>query len=296
MDILLDYNLKVVSSTQGVDTLPRLPFGFRSFLRPWWKTVWAIAKSRGLIFGGGTLFTDTESISACMMWWMYVATARLFSRPVFLAFQGVGPFRTRLGEWIARSVFSSAKFISVRDEQSLARVRLWHPSTAPVLTFDPAFVRFQQAEQRGLGKRVLALIPRHNSGEAFMRACQEVMTAGSWDTLRIILMDPNPTEFSIAESIRALPHLSSAEVVPAHSVTAFLASVSDATFIVAERFHGLLGATALHIPFRLVSTHQGDKFSTLARFSSGVPADTEDLVTLVKRGESALLLALKNYS
>lgn len=282
----------MVSATLTPGSLPRLPFGFRSFFRPWWRTIIAIARSGGIIYGGGTLFTDTESISACVMWWMYAGVARVFSKPIYLAFQGVGPFRTRLGEWITRRVFQSAVHISVRDEQSLQRVSRWDLRTSPVLTFDPAFVRFSEYQKKASGERVLVLIPRHTSGEAFMLSALQALNEVSWDRVQIVLMDPCPPEVAFAERLRALPQVSQAQVLPVRSVTEFLDAVSTASLVVAERFHGLLAATALRTPFRLISTHPGDKFSTLAPYSDPMNADPSALLDLVKAGERSLLQAL----
>ena len=299
-DALAEYFLKTVQSenvlmvraTRVPSSLPRLPFGFRSFLRPWWRTIIAIARSRGIIYGGGTLFTDTESISACVMWWMYAGVAHIFSKPIYLAFQGVGPFRTRLGEWIARRVFQTATYISVRDEPSLARVRAWNLRSAPVLTFDPAFVRFLESQTQNSTERVLTLIPRHNSGESFLLASLQALEESSWDHVQIVLMDPSVTERAFAERLRALPLAEQAQVLPVRSVTEFLDVVSTSTLVVAERFHGLLAATALRIPFRLISTNPGDKFSTLARYSDPKNSDPTALLDLVKAGERSLLHAL----
>ena len=45
--------------------VPRLPYGIRSFLSTaWWKTLRAYRSSDGIVFGGGSLFTDVESKKA----------------------------------------------------------------------------------------------------------------------------------------------------------------------------------------------------------------------------------------
>ena len=114
-----------VRPERTIPIVPRLPLGFRSLFRPWWRTLRAIARTDAVVFGGGSLFTDSESLFACFLWGMHACVARFFHRPVFLASQGIGPFRTRLGEGIARSVALRSAFLSVRDTASMARVETW---------------------------------------------------------------------------------------------------------------------------------------------------------------------------
>ena len=71
--------------------VPRLPLGIRSLFTNWWKTINAIRHADALIFGGGSLFTDIESVWACVIWRAYALLASWCKVPVMLAFQGAGP-------------------------------------------------------------------------------------------------------------------------------------------------------------------------------------------------------------
>lgn len=130
-DILRDYFLerfpdvewRVLSAHPQGNELHRFPGGIRSLLScRWVRTLKALRQSRGMVFGGGSLWTDTESLHACIVWSLHVLFARMFRKPYLLAFQGIGPFKTRWGEVLARWVVKHASFISVRDTASFARL------------------------------------------------------------------------------------------------------------------------------------------------------------------------------
>jgi polysaccharide pyruvyl transferase WcaK-like protein len=113
----------VLSASPREGELSRFPAGIRSFLScRWLRTMRALWQSHGLVFGGGSLLTDVESPHACFVWWIHALFAWALRKPYYLAFQGIGPFRTRLGEALARFVVQRATFISVRDTQSLFRL------------------------------------------------------------------------------------------------------------------------------------------------------------------------------
>ncbi|MEK7137506.1 MAG: polysaccharide pyruvyl transferase family protein, partial [Patescibacteria group bacterium] len=110
---------KVLSAHPEKGEFPRFPAGLRSFFSlRWLSTLRELRKADGMVFGGGSLLTDTESVRACFIWFLHAAAAWLLHKPIILAFQGIGPFRTKAGEWCSRWVVRRAAFISVRDEES----------------------------------------------------------------------------------------------------------------------------------------------------------------------------------
>lgn len=240
--------------------VPRLPFGFRSLFSPWWKTILALYRADAVIFGGGSLFTDVESVMACALWWWHGLVARLLGKPLLLAFQGVGPFQTRLGQSLARFTFEKATYISVRDEQSLKRLSSWNLKTSPVLSFDPAFARFAEQKRSPEGKR-LVVIPRTNSDEEFFRAVNSALSGNFFD-VRILLLQPSPKEREVGERLRTLCGVSSS-VIEIESVSQLLEEVSQASQVVSQRYHGALAAFAMGIPVKIVPQREGDKLSAL---------------------------------
>lgn len=278
---------RVVSARPATPSeLYRLPCGARSLFAPWWRTAVAIARSQGIVYGGGTLFTDIESVTACMMWWTYAFVAWCCRRKILLAFQGVGPFRTWTGAWLTRWIFERATFISVRDEESLRRILPWHLLTNPLLTFDPALVRFSEVRKRAQTRRSLIIIPRMNASESFRVAALEQWNESRYDEVRILLMQPD-AERGIAESLQS--RFSVATIVAPSSVTQFLDEVAAATHVVTQRYHGAIAAIAVGVPLTIAPQREGDKLSALAGFAGTRAAFLE----LILASQHSLIVALR---
>jgi polysaccharide pyruvyl transferase WcaK-like protein len=277
---------KVVSaSPSGPNEVPRLPFGLRSFFTSWPRTIGAIARSKAAVFGGGSLFTDIESVRACMMWWSYAFIARLFRKPVILAFQGIGPFRTRFGLLLAQWTAKRAVFISVRDDESLKRIEGWDLGCEPTLTFDPAFALFASHPKRTSGGRTLVLIPRTNSDDRFFSAAAEKIKE-RFDTIRILLMQPDGAEKRVGDRLRALAG-SSAVVVAISSVHQLLDEISAASFVLSQRYHGALAALAMSVPMDTVPQGAGDKMDGLRQMGKDTQA-VERWKRSIETGQSTL--------
>lgn len=241
--------------------VPRLPCGFRSIFTPWWRTIGALMRTDAVVFGGGSLFTDSESSFACLLWWWHAFVARLFGKRIFMAFQGVGPLHSSLSIWFSTWVFKRAAFISVRDEASLKRLQDWKLTVQPILTFDPIFSLFASRKRQSTEKRTLVIIPRDNSGEEFLVAVTGKLVA-QWDNVRILLMKPDASEQRIARQIQTMSTVPS-QIVGVATVDQLLGEISSATEVVTQRYHGALAGLALEIPATIVSQRAGDKLSEL---------------------------------
>jgi polysaccharide pyruvyl transferase WcaK-like protein len=267
--------------------VPRLPCGFRSTFTPWWRTIGALIRCDAVVFGGGSLFTDSESSFACLLWWWHTFVVRLFRKPLFMAFQGVGPLRTSRSIWLTKWVFSRAAFISVRDEASLKRLQAWKLRTEPIQTFDPVFSLFASRKRHPTEKRILVIIPRDNSGDEFFVAVSGKL-ASSWDAVRILLMKPSAQERHIAKQIQSMT-TSSSQVVEITTQDQLLGEISVAKEVVTQRYHGALAAMAMGIPVTIVPQSAGDKLGelrTVQRTDYGI------LGRRIADGDRALAVAL----
>ena len=267
---------------------PRLPFGFRSAFTPWWRTLRAMQRCDAVVFGGGSLFTDVESTQACVLWWWHAFVARICGKPVILAFQGVGPFRTRVGEWCARWVVTRAVHISVRDEKSFERVQKWREDV--VLSFDPVFSLLTQATSYHSSPRLrpasklqtanssLVLIPRDNSTPHFFARAEKLWKSGKFPSVQILSFKPGerfPLTTGEGEGIGG------ARVTGIASIEDLCHALSGASFILTQRYHGAVAALALGIPFETVAQGEGDKHAT-------IPQSKEGLLERVSSGERSL--------
>lgn len=282
-----DAEWTVVSARPAPGECPRLPMGIRSFLLPWWRTLRAYRMCDAVIFGGGSLFTDTESLFACVLWWWHACVTRFYGKPVYVAFQGIGPFRHRIGEWFTRHVVRMASFISVRDTFSQKQLNLWNLNTKIILTFDPVFTLFDKYKYNNCSKKVFILIPRLNTSATFRDLAVERARSGGFDAVRILSLQPESADEQ--RTCAQLARATGGMVVPIRSLDDLGSEVCAATFVLAQRYHGALAALALGRDFAVVPQREGDKLSVLR----DLKGHEEQCRRCVREGEDALRGALR---
>ncbi|MEI8230307.1 MAG: polysaccharide pyruvyl transferase family protein [Candidatus Peregrinibacteria bacterium] len=286
-----DVQWRVIAAHPLGKELPRLPMGIRSFLGlRWLKTVFAIRSAENLVFGGGTLFTDIESVRACLLWGFHALIARVWRTPYHLAFQGIGPFRTRAGERITRSVVRHAASISVRDYDSLARVQSWLKNNKVVQTFDPVFALLLEEKPRVCSQNVLVIIPRENSSSAFLEKAVSVVSQQSWAEVLILSLKPDDrSEQGVIRKLRSLIG-ERGIVLPIRTLQDLRTAVSRGSFVLSQRYHGALAALALRVPFEVIPQSDKDKLSLLPSFVGRV----QECLALVQKGQEALSQRLRS--
>lgn len=270
---------QVISARKHGSDLPRLPLGLHSLFRPWWKTIIALWRADTLVFGGGSLFTDTESVFACILWWWHAAVARLLGCKIILAFQGIGPFQTSIGRTFAHQVVGWASAVSVRDEESYARV---FPLRKDVLrTADPVLAAFTGTHTGGKG---LLLIPRLHSGQEFTELAETYVPHFS----RVHILSMHPENSLEQDVCTTLKQKFQADVSFVGSLEELCSAVLQSDFVVSHRFHGALAALALGVPYAVCPQKEGDKLSALDVSVEKQTALREKLLELVHRGEEHL--------
>ncbi len=318
-----EVNWSILSEEPKESELARFPAGPRSlFSFKWLKTLRALSASDGLVFGGGSLFTDAESSHACFVWLMHVLFCLILRKPYFLAFQGIGPFRSGFASFSARIAVRFASFISVRDTASAERILLWKKNTEVVQTFDPAISLLKDLCEINRTKKLFIFIPRFSTGwsssnrEKFVRILRGLREGGG--ELGLISMQPSdPRERRLMEYFS---HELQAPVSEALVMEEVVRQIQGATCVLTERYHGIIAAAlACGIPFLALRLREGDKLDALAGMC-GAPSETiesfressmkrdwgelrERLVSLstqyvklVDQGETTLKDALKRFA
>lgn len=270
--------------------LPRLPMGVRSFLTtPWWKTLLAMKSCDAVVFGGGSLLTDTESVTACRLWWLHAAVARLFRRPVLFAFQGVGPFRTSAGEKWAKRALKGVTFLSVRDFASATRAAALGLTIKIVQSFDPVFPLFLAKKKVIDPKNVLIIIPRHNSSASFLVLLERLLAEQKFSQVLIVTLQPDHR--AEQQTCRELSQrCGGAEIAPIRTAGEMVNALAGASLVLSQRYHGTLAALALRKRIVTVPQQEEDKHAAL-------PGALDDaleqmLMREVGVGEKALRQAL----
>ncbi len=297
LDAFPEVTWTVLSASPAADAheLPRLPFGLRSFISGgWFKTITAYRRCDAVVFGGGSLFTDVESVKACFLWTWHASLAFLLRKPVFLAFQGMGPYKTKAGERLARFVARRARFISVRDRASYQRVASWGLSTEIIQTFDPVFSVMEKQKVVNRSKNVCTIIPRANSSDALMQSAISLLRMRPYiHHLQILLMQPGDAgEQAIARRLERELGLH-ATVIDARTLRELMKGVGNSAIVLSQRFHGALAALASGVEVEIVPQGKGDKMYELQQMIDQGMADVSHLCCVVEHGRLSLSSALR---
>lgn len=99
------------------------PAGFKSLLKFYltingWKSILKMWNSDLIIFGGGGLFNDDERQSI-WIWFIQFLGFYILRKKIIIIGQSVGPIKYDISKKIVKFVFGKAKFISVRDQNSV---------------------------------------------------------------------------------------------------------------------------------------------------------------------------------
>jgi polysaccharide pyruvyl transferase WcaK-like protein len=285
----------VLSAKPGAGEYARLPAGLRSLLGfRWLKTLSAYRRADAVVFGGGSLFTDVESPRACVIWWIHAVAARVFQKPIFLAFQGVGPVRSSVGKWCTKWVLRRAHFVSVRDAESGAKVAEFCLGTKYIQTADPIFIALQKLDSVR-AKNVITVIPRHNSDEVFKLAFLSVLKKYNSHEVYCVLLQPNdPTEQATAERLRKLTDRGII-LVPVQTLQELADTVAGSAVVLTQRYHGAIAALCAGVTVEIVAQGPGDKLWALREAVTRGEA-AQEVVRLRERaleGERALEEALR---
>lgn len=148
---------QLVRRWHGVEAAPFLPTGLRSLLRGGWRKSWQkLRAADSVIFPGGGLFTDSESVRAIILWGVHILVARYFWKPVFLLGQSVGPFHTEIGRRLARACLRRAEWIGTRDSAAVAELAR--------LRIPPEKIKPGEDSSRWLVERIAATKPLKKTG------------------------------------------------------------------------------------------------------------------------------------
>ncbi len=267
--------------------LPRLPGGIRSFFAfRWMSTIFSIARADALVFGGGTLFADHESVHACFLWYAYIFCARFFRVPIALSFQGVGPFRTFIGRTIAGLAYRSASFISVRDDVSYERVVAFRPVVEVIRTIDPVFpslLSLHSSSSDPHPSSVLAIIPRFNATPSFFTTLSSFLQERSFSSVHLVCLQD--VDALVRDRVQScLPSSLPLRTTFCHSVEDILHALSDVSTVYTQRYHGALAALFLQKETIIIPQMTGDKLDALQHSSLSLASQ----MALYHKGEGEL--------
>ncbi len=97
----------------------------------------AIAKSNILVSGGGSLLQDVTSLKSLIYYLLIISIGLLLRKKVIIFAQGIGPIKSKIGQFLTKNILKHCNYVSVRDEKSLQLLNSWEIKAD--LLCDPIF-------------------------------------------------------------------------------------------------------------------------------------------------------------
>lgn len=202
-----------------------------------------------LISGGGSLLQDATSLKSLFYYLFVIFIAQVFKKDVIIFAQGIGPINNILGKICTKILLRKCKYITVRDEKSLFRLRGW--CLNPYLVSDPVWnletkeyapmnrVGVQLRSWKGLSQKYLFALARQVNANFSDR---EICIYSFQDTLDLDLCKHFDAQLKLVN-----PQIKT-KLVNALSIGDTVESFSHLDYLIGMRYHACLLALKYGIP------------------------------------------------
>lgn len=85
----------------------------------------AISDADILISGGGSLLQDATSIKSLLYYLFIIFVALLLRKKIVIFAQGIGPIKSKFGQYLTKKILYHCNYITVRDYQSAELLEKW---------------------------------------------------------------------------------------------------------------------------------------------------------------------------
>ena len=194
-----------------------------------------------LVCGGGGVFQDRTSIRSVLYYSLLVLAARSFSKEVRLLHQGVGPLNTRIGRFLARAAFNLAGDISVRDIESKKTLKELGVKAVniPVAGDAAQTLRFVRKRRNGKTKTVVFALRECRESAVYI---EDVVSVSK--NLKKAGVVCRFVPFQVPQD-----NLTGLELGFNGDFRKVISGISSADAVVGARYHSLIIADMLGIPF-----------------------------------------------
>lgn len=207
-----------------------------------------------LISGGGSLLQDVTSLKSLFYYLFVIFVAELFKKDVIIFAQGIGPVNNFFGQFLTKILLKKCKYITVRDEKSLFRLRGWNLN--PDLVSDPVWnltvqertpqnrVGIQLRKWKGLSSQYL-LVLAQKVNQNF--SDKEILIYSFQDAIDLSVCKDFEKQLKVVNSsIRT-------QVVSSMSIDDTVTSFAQLDYLIAMRYHACLLALKFGIPTMALS-------------------------------------------
>ncbi|CVK19481.1 MULTISPECIES: polysaccharide pyruvyl transferase CsaB [Sporomusa] len=231
------------------------------------EIVKALAKSRLLISGGGSLLQDVTSDRSLYYYLSIMMLAKKLNKPVMLYAQGIGPVQGTLAQSAMRYIGNMVDLITVRDDGSYEELKRLKVTVPPIyVTADPVLA--MHPVDRQIGRSILRKHGQEGVAPLIGISVREWKEWGHFKQVlshaadrmieelgvRVVFIPMQcPDDLGVSQKIAGRMK-NKAEVLPGEYTTSELLSlVGNLDLLIGIRLHALIFAAVMHVPMAGIS-------------------------------------------
>ena len=225
---LISSNPNKTSSLYGVNSCGMLKF------------VPSLLEADVLISGGGSLLQDVTSFKSLLYYLIVIYTALLFGKKVQIYAQGIGPIKSKIGQFLTKFALKRAEKISVRDVKSQNLLKTWNIESD--LVRDPVF-ELELPKKNKMGTVGIQLRSFEGVNDDFIeKLAEEVYNNFKDKKIEILSLQDNIDEAVCDLFCEKLKKKGMSDVFVKKnlSVKEVFETISDLEYLISMRFHALV--------------------------------------------------------
>ena len=228
---LISSNPKKTAKIHGVDSCGMFDF-YRS-----------IREADVLISGGGSLLQDVTSFKSLVYYLGVIFTALVLGKRVEIYSQGIGPIRSKFGQFLTCTILRYAAKISVRDKKS--QEFLQSRGIKAELVQDPIFsLELPNKNKKGIAGIQLRDYPTLTDG--FLNALADEIIKRFPDKKLQIISLQDSIDLDVCEKfvriLRKKDREKNVEILSELSINDVFEKISDLEYLIGMRFHANVAA------------------------------------------------------
>ena len=202
-----------------------------------------------LISGGGSLLQDVTSLKS-LFYYLFVIGAALFLKNEVIIFaQGIGPINNPIGRLLTKTLLKKCKYITVRDEKSLFRLRGWN--LKPELVSDPVW-SLPVGNRMPEGRVGVQLRSWKNLSRSYLSKLAKSVVSNFSDKDIYIYSFQDALDLEVCKNFEAelkllKPDINT-QILNGLSIDETIESFSHLDFLIGMRYHACLLALKYGIP------------------------------------------------
>jgi len=219
---LISSNPEKTAKLHGVDSC-----GMLKFFKP-------LQNADVLISGGGSLLQDVTSLKSLIYYLGVIYTALFLRKKVEVFAQGIGPIRSKIGQFFTKQALKRTHKISVRDKKSQELLNSW--GIEAELVKDPAFdLELTAGQTSGVVGIQLRDFPTVT--DEFLNSLAYAVREKYSDKKIKVISLQDSVDLELCKKFAGLLNRDDVEVLSGLSINDVIETISGLECLIAMRFH-----------------------------------------------------------